>query len=214
VTSVTNAYDPEDYKGEVKPLTGKFVITYAGMFYGSKRDPGKFMKAVEELIDEGAIDADELVVRLYGPYDPVVHEARAALKYPEVLEINDAVSRREVIERERESAALLILAWDHPYTAVGYGGKVFEYLGSRRPILAWNPTGGVLVELLDNTGAGVSVSNAAELKSVLRAWFEEFRKTGGLAFRGQQEEIKRFGWDRNAGQMAEVLSGVIGSPQS
>lgn len=211
VVSITNAFDPEDYRGEVELLQGRFVITYAGMFYGSRRDPGAFMSVVEELIDEGAVAPDEILVRLYGPYDPVVHEARAALRYPEVLEINDPVGRKEVIERERESTALLILAWDHPYSALGYGGKVFEYLGSRRPILAWNPHGGVLADLLQETGAGVSVRTPSELKSVLVGWFGEYRSTGTVAFRGDPRVIERFTWNSLSGEMASVLDRISGA---
>lgn len=205
VVQITNAYDPRDYGGEVKPLEGRFVITYAGMFYGSMRDPGAFMEAVEELIDEGAIGPDEILVRIYGPGDPVVNEARAALRHPGILEVNEAIPRREVIERERESTALLILSWDHPYSALVYGGKVFEYLGARRPILAWNPAGGVLERLLEETGAGVSVSSKEELKAVLGDWFEEYRETGTLRFRGDAARIRRFAWDHLSGEMAAVL---------
>lgn len=214
VHGITNAFDPEDYPGEVMLLQGRFVITYAGMFYGSKRDPSVFLKAVEELIDEGAIGADELLVRLYGPRDPVVNEAKAALKYPQILEVNDPVPRREVIERERESTSLLILVWNHPSAAIGYVGKTFEYLGSRRPILAWNPTGGVLARLLEETGAGVSVSDTGELKQALRAWFREYRETGTLAYHGIPQETAAYTWGRNAGLMAQVLDRVASRPQA
>jgi len=211
VDCITNAFDPDDFRGHVEPPSDRFVITYAGMFYGDKRSPAGFMRAVEELLSEGAIDPDELLVRLYGPYDPLVQEVKASLTHPEVLEVNDVVSRQEVIEHERESTALLILVWDDAYSATGYGGKVFEYLGARRPILAWNPAGGVLDELLEQTGAGVSVSSHREVKAVLADWFKEWRATGAVAYRGHEVDIQSYGWDKHANDFALILNTISGA---
>lgn len=214
VHSLTNAFDPDDFRGAVEPRRDKFVLTYAGMLYGSKRSPEGFLNAIEELIDRGTIDPDEIVVRLYGPFDPVVHDVKAALRHSEILEINDAVSRREIIELERESTALLILIWDDPHSALGYGGKVFEYLGSRRPILAWNPSGGVLAELLENTQAGVSVSTREETMAVLTEWIDEWRSTGTLSYRGNEGAIRSYSWDLRAADFALILDSITSSTRS
>ena len=211
VHSITNGYDPDDFAVPAEPpeIGGPLTLTYTGMFYGSKRDPYPVLEAVQELIDEGGITADEILIRLYGPDDPAISRHRGALRHPGILEICGVVPHPEAIRRQMESTALLNLMWDDPYSALMYGGKVFEYLGSRRPILAWNPAGGILADLLQKTGAGVSVATGAELKRLLLSWMEEFRRTGTLSYRASDEEVRRFAWDRLAGDMAGVLDRLV-----
>lgn len=210
VHSITNGYDPDDFPAaaEATPSGGPFTITYTGMFYGTKRDPTAVLEVIEELVEECFIGPDELRLRLYGPEDPAVLKLKESLDHPEILQIEGVVPHAEALRRQRGSTVLLTLLWDNPYSAVGYGGKVFEYLGSARPILAWNPAGGVLAEMLDRTAAGVSVADRAELKEVLVGWIDEFRRTGSLTYRVATDEVRRFAWDRLAGDMSAVLEGL------
>ena len=87
---------------------------------------------------------------------------------------------------------------------------MFEYLGARRPILAWTPSGGIVGELLDQTGAGTAVSSRGELKRVLASWLGEFGRTGNLSCRGSEQEVGRYGWEELAGRFAELFDRVAG----
>ncbi len=208
VRALSNAFDPEEFGGLVEPLKDRFVVTYAGMLYGGKRSPAGFLEAVEGLIDRGSISPGEILVRFFGPFDRVLDEVVGSLRHRGILEVNETVGRREIIERERESTVLLILSWDDPYSALSYGGKVFEYLGAGRPILAWNPNGGLLAELLEKTGAGESVASREQAMEVLERWITEWRDTGEVAHRPDESEVSGYGWDLRARDFAAILDDI------
>ncbi len=210
VSSITNGYDPDDYPGEEQVPAGCLTITYAGMFYGNRRDPEPLLETIEELIADGAIGADEIRVRLFGPTDPSLEARLEKLAHPEIVKTEGVLPRARIIEEERSSNILLVLNWDNPYVALGYGGKVFEYLGARRPVLAWNPAGGALEELLERTSAGVSVRDRDSLKRVLAAWIKEFKESGGVRYAPREQEVARYSWDRLSGDVAAVLDSITG----
>jgi glycosyltransferase involved in cell wall biosynthesis len=208
--SIPNGFDPADYGHRVEVPDGRLVFTYTGSLFGLKRDPGAVLQVTEELIDEGRIAAEQVVFRFYGPREPRLREQRDRLKYPGIVSEEGVVSRGTAIRHQQESTALLVLFWDSPYATKGYGGKVLEYLGARRPILAWSPAGGIVGELLERTGAGAAVSNRDELRALLGEWFDEFRRTGGLAYRGKAPEVQRYSWKVLAGQFAALFESVAG----
>ena len=53
-------------------------------------------------------------------------------------------------------------------------GKVFEYFGARRPILAVGGVAGVLTEVLEETGTGTHALSKAQLRQFLTESYAEF----------------------------------------
>lgn len=208
VRCIMSGFDPDDYEEKMTPTTDRFILTYAGMLYGFKRDPTVVVEAVEQLIDEGFVDPGDVGIRFYGPYEPKLTQLRNSLQHPEIVEIRGVISRSESIRRQQESTALLILQWNDPYTKGVYGGKIFEYLGAGRPIIAFTYKHGILGELMKKLGVGYASMDAGEIKAVMRRWFEEFAATGGLEFAGIEDEIKRLRWDHLSGELAAVLDDV------
>lgn len=206
---ITNGFDPDDYSDRVKESgDGRLSLIYAGMLYGTKRDPAGLIQAAEALIEEGHISPREIVFRFFGPTDPSLFKLKGSLRHPGIMEICGVVQRKEAIAEEMRSNVLLIINWDDPYSALLHGGKVFEYLGARRPVLAWNPAGGVLDRLLEETGAGLAVADVSGAKVAILSWLRELRSTGTVAYRGKEAEVSRYGWDRLSVRMAEVLDRV------
>ncbi len=209
VVHISIGFDPLEYPYNVSPTREKFVLTFTGSVYGLKQDPRPLFEVIEELIDEGSICPEEIVVRFYGPPDESLEKLRDTLRYPEIMEVHGVVKRREVLMRQRESSALLVLLWDNPYTAKYFGGKVFEYLGAKRPILAWCPAGGEIVSLLERSGAGVAVTSKNELKEVLRKWVRQYMENGEIELPEGSTELSSYHWDRIASRMVEVFDRVI-----
>lgn len=208
VVFIPNGFDPNDYNGEVEVLKDKFVFTYTGSLLGLKQDPRPLLRVVGELIDEGGIGAEEILFRFFGPLEQGFLRFCEEFKYPGIVRQEGVVSRTEAIRHQQESTALLVLLWDHSDAAGIYPGKIFEYLGAKRPILAWSPAGRIIGELLQRTGAGLAVSDTDALKTALTAWFDEFHSTGELAYHSNSEEIERFSWQALSGRFAELFDNL------
>lgn len=203
---IPNGYDPDEVASA--PLTKELTITYTGQLYQGKRDPVPLLQALAELISEGKICREDVRVRFYGSTEYWLEQEIRKYRLEDVVSLHSHVHREEALERQRESQILLLLLSDHPGEAGVYTGKVFEYLASRRPILAIGGLRGVVTELLEETGAGVHVSDNKELKRVLAALYVEFKTHGQVLYHGCEDRISKYSHREMARKFAEVLNYV------
>jgi glycosyltransferase involved in cell wall biosynthesis len=85
-------------------------------------------------------------------------------------------------------------------------GKLFEYLATGRPVLAFSPPGGEVDRLLAETRGGWCAphddANAME-RLLMEAW--ETREARRASFAPDWEAIARYERPRLAGELAELL---------
>lgn len=156
---------------------GRFVVLYTGNFFG-RQSPRSFLAAVERAVERDPTAADDLVVRFIGgmkPADQDRIDTSPALR--SVVERIDFLRHDDVLAQQAAADLLLL------YVAPGRGsagvvtGKLFEYLASRRPVLALVPPEGTAANWLREAGAGHvscppdAVDDVAdELVRALQAW--------------------------------------------
>jgi glycosyltransferase involved in cell wall biosynthesis len=150
VTHISNGSDFDDFAGLEYQRGTRFRITHAGSFFG-KRDPRPFLTALGQV--------EDVVARFVGDFRSSDREWAETLELGGRLELLPYVPRRQSLELQRDSEALLLLIPE----AAGRGrgvlsGKVFEYLAAERPILALVPPDGAAAALLRETGAGIVVA--------------------------------------------------------
>lgn len=212
VAVIHNGFDEEDYLENV-PLTTKFTITYTGNIYPGKRDPQTLFKAIAELEEEGKISPNDFEVRFFG--GGTLTSLLPAIRHYNlegIVRIYGLVSFEESIRKQKESTVLLLLGWNDPREGGTYTGKVFEYLGARRPILAGSLKGDVVDELLRETGAGVVVNEVNEIKVLLSQWTKEFKESADILsyFKPDSAAISRYTRKQEAAKLAQLLEEVSG----
>ena len=208
VFSITNGFDADDFRPSPEALTPAFTITYTGRLYEGKRDPTPLFEAIQELIQEGRLSREAVRVRFYGSIEPWLPALVKSFDLGDVVEVAGTVSRDEALRRQRESQVLLMLCWSDLRETGQHTGKVFEYLGARRPVLAIGGSRGVVTDLLDQTKSGVHARSKEELKNTLRTWYAEHRQTGRVLYRGDERKIHSHTHEQMAKKFAEVLEGV------
>jgi hypothetical protein len=208
--TITNGFDEEDYMENV-PLTPKFTITYTGKIYPGKQDPSPLFRAIAELRQEGKISAGEIEVRLFGSnvsatISPLVEKYQAQ----EFVGTYGFVPFKESVKKQKESTVLLLLSWNDPREKGVYTGKIFEYLGAMRPILAVGLKRSVIDELLTRTGSGIIATEVAEIKGILLNWLDEFRLHGNVLshYAPKQEVIRQYTRREQTRQLAKLLDEV------
>jgi len=151
VVTIANGCDFDDFAGLEHHASDRLRITHAGHFHG-KRDPRPFLKA---LADSGL---DDVVARFAGDFRTSDREYAESLGLGDRIELLGNVSRRQSLELQRDSEALLLLIPESGGRGRGVlTGKIFEYLAAERPILAAVPPDGAAARLLRDTGAGIVV---------------------------------------------------------
>lgn len=211
VEVITNGFDEEDFADPPPPLTPYFSITYTGQVYSGKRDPSLLFAAIRELLKDNRINSETFKIRFYGPERDREFVLQLADRY-EVSELvvhHGKISYREAIRRQRESTVLLLLSWQSAEEKGVYTGKVFEYLGAQRPILAIPKIGGVVDELLEETGAGVSAGTKEEVIQIVRSWYDEFTKFGSVSYKGTDQTRKKYTRAAQAKKLAEIFKQIV-----
>jgi len=211
VATIHNGFDAEDYTENVS-LTGKFTITYTGNIYPGKRDPTPLLQAVAVMKGEGRISANDFEVRFFGG-DTLASLLHTIEEYHinEIVKIYGLIPFEESIRRQKESTVLLFLGWNDPSEKGAYTGKIFEYLGARRPILAVGLKGDVVDELLKETGAGVLVNEVNEIKTLLSQWMHEFKQSGEVLshFRHDSGAVSRYTRKQQVAKLAQLLGQTL-----
>jgi glycosyltransferase involved in cell wall biosynthesis len=148
VVTIPNGSDFDDFDGLPYTPGDRLRITHTGSFFG-KRDPRPFLQALR---DSGL----DVVARFLGDFRTADREWAETLELGDRLELREFAPRRQALELQRDSEALLLLIPEAAGRGKGVlSGKVFEYLAAERPILAAVPPGGAAATLIEETGSGV-----------------------------------------------------------
>jgi hypothetical protein len=95
------------------------------------------------------------------------------------IEICRPVPRAEILRIERAADALLLCRWANPRDDGIIPGKVFEYIGARRPILAVGSTTGEAAAIIRGGDFGLVSNSPMEIAEQLRRWIAEKFASGG-----------------------------------
>ena len=138
---------------------GPFRIVHIGSFYGG-RDPRPFFHALTAVARKRHPTAADVRVELIGnsrDYHGISLESVVAeLGIEELVEFHDWMPQEQARERAR-NADLLLLPFPHPHIIPN---KLYDYLGTRRPILAFVHPRGEAAEMLNRVGGHYLVTDS------------------------------------------------------
>jgi len=205
-----NGYDSADIP-EVRPCERsdpRFTITYTGSMYG-RRNPLAFLKGVESLTDSGRIDPATLRLRFIGRFGDEVMEMFRGSSLGTAIEVVGYMAHKESIRQLLLSDALLLVVDEYEGSDEVVPGKVYEYIGSGRPVLAVGPERSAIAELIAETRSGFvahqsdSAGIAAAFLKLHQAW-----SSGEAALTPNQEAIARYERKNVTGELAALLERV------
>lgn len=156
---VTNGFDPEDavplpeglvidQDTRVGPATpaddepdlsvvdrphGRMRLVHTGSFSYShpQRTPLPLLQALRRLVELEPIWAERLELILVGELSPEESEAAQG-----VARVVGAVDRATALGYQRRADVLLVVDHERPWPASNAPGKLYEYLGAEKPVLA------------------------------------------------------------------------------
>jgi len=208
IHTVTHGFDPEEVNDPPAKLTAKFTITYTGTVY-NKYDPSKLFVAIRDIISDGTLDPDEIEVRFYGTKTAWLDKEIEQYGLSSTVKQYGLVSRKVAFDKQRESQLLLILKWEDSQERGSYSGKIFQYLGAKRPILATGGSEDVVSELLEETGAGVSAPTVESVKGTLKELYGEYKLQGRVFFKGDDIKISKYSNRETAKKLSKILSSIV-----
>jgi glycosyltransferase involved in cell wall biosynthesis len=174
---VLNGFDPGDYSPESAVTAAgrdELRIVYTGATYPGKQDVSPLFAALGQL---GELSGKVRVV-FYGSYLNAVREKAAEYGVEHLVEVMAPIPYKESLEAQSGADVLLLLLWTDPRERGVYTGKLFEYIGARRPILAVGGSDCVAAELIASRSAGVVINDPVGIADQLRRWIETKREAG------------------------------------
>jgi glycosyltransferase involved in cell wall biosynthesis len=198
---VPNGFDIDP---EVRPTAlgqnhaaSKVVLTYAGSVYGST-DPSSLIQAVLGL---PAHIRTRLHIRFLGRIE-LDRYARALRSLGDTVEIRGFVPHAEALRVMEASTYLLLISHDR----LNISGKLYDYLGSGKPILGVVHPQGDVRRVLDETGAGWW-ADAGDISAIGRLLTDAVERAPSLAQCFHPDARRIAGYHRRA--LAHRYAGLL-----
>ena len=202
---VPNGYDASDFPNAVYERNDKFTITYTGSMYG-RRTPKTFFDALDLLANQGLITPSDVHLRFVGRFGDEVLAMFQSSRFAPSIEIVGYVPLAESLGYVMKSEASLLIVDDAKESAEIVPGKVYEYLGVGRPIIALAPAGSAIEALLVETSAGLSASqdNISGISEIIGMFFDRWIR-GESITQPNVQEIAKYERRAAAHQLGSML---------
>jgi glycosyltransferase involved in cell wall biosynthesis len=190
----SNDFPEPDIARRAKRVQGpQLVITHSGSLYGP-RNPKTFLAAIRLLIEKNQIDKEKLLLRFVGRAGPDIDAMLAAPDVAPMIEKINYVVHTEAVRLVSDSDALLLIVDDTETTKHIVPGKVYEYLGAMRPIIAIAPPEGAIGDLLRETSGGeiIRQSDVEGIASVIKQYYDRWQRGENLASSMNADAISHY----------------------
>lgn len=157
---VTNGVDPDDFKEFVTSGTGesRFTLLYTGSLYGGHRNPEFFFAAVRAWIDRRPEVAAQIRLLFIGNWAPEHAGLIERHGLGDVIVKRDWMPQREALKETFAADLLLLFQGFDPALAAAIPRKLYEYMITNKPIMAFAPPGEI-PDLITRFDCGVSLSS-------------------------------------------------------
>ncbi|GAA4272245.1 glycosyltransferase family 4 protein [Aquimarina gracilis] len=204
ISVITNGYDFE--KIEKTKVDEQFTVSHIGSLL-SGRNPINLWKALYELTKERSDFAAMFQLQLVGAVSEDVLASIKEAGLSNFLKLQGYVSHKEAIKIQRSSQVLLLIEIDSEETKCIIPGKLFEYIVSKRPVLAIGPKDADISKLIAETNSGhfFEYHEGRDIKSQILQYFKFFEE-GKLV--SNVSNIEKYSRRELTKSMSEVIKKV------
>ena len=206
-----NGFDSEDFP-EIDPSDRsdtRFTVTYTGSMYGL-RTPKDFLESVEGLIEQGKVNPEKIRLRFIGRFGTEVHEMFSQFSAPAVIEVEGYMPHSESIKRLFASDALLLVVDTTSDSAEIVPGKIYEYIGTPKPVIAVAPEEGAIADLITETKSGF-VAHQTNKRGIAQAFLTLYNDhvNGTHSVNPDKAAIARYERKNVTGELAQLLNEFV-----
>lgn len=177
-TLAYNGYNPADFDQDapIEPLSDtKLTLVYAGSIYAKTRNPSLLFEALARLGEEEA----QIDVRFYTENAGTLRDLAEKHRVEDCVSFHATRPYSEILHIERQADVLYLMRWDDAREDGVIPGKIFEYIGAKRPILSTGRTQGEVADILSGRPETLLTRDVDAICAQLRAWMKQ-RSAGRL----------------------------------
>ncbi len=189
------------------------VIAHTGYFYNGRRDITGLFRALQRLIEDNRLTNDEISLWFAGDMDKYAIRSAANFKLSSFVKDFGYVPISQSLKIQELAHILLLVeraeATDWVFSQMP--GKVFEYLGARRPILALVNPGSMIAGIIRETNAGVvfAPDDVAGIMDYLADQIDCLKNTGRLHYEPDPDKLARHNWANTIQLVGKELDQLI-----
>ncbi len=202
VYCLTNGFDPSDYSSSFSTDTS-FSIVYTGTMF-KERNPKILWEVLQELSKENTRFAKDLSIRFIGKIDATVLQNIRLCQLENSLDFQDYLPHEEAIKAGQSARVLLLVTANQSKRKGNIPGKLFEYLGTGRPIIALGPPDSEIEKILKETCAGTYFlfNDKKKLKNHLLHLYKQYRSG---ALKTHQKGIAQYERKNITEKLSEII---------
>lgn len=204
---ITNGFDPDDF-GTIRPPAGEkhFKIVHAGTLF-PWRPLRPVLLVLQRLFAQHPEFKSWVRLELLGLIPASDRVAIRETRLAENVEILNYQSYHETLRHLAAADLLLLLVGNIPHARVMIPGKLFDYFGAGRPILAIGPEGDA-TRLLREEKSGVAfrADQTEKMARFLAAWLRRVQDKQVIFPQKVYEKYQR---RYLTGKLAEILNAEI-----
>ncbi len=204
ISVITNGYDIDVNE---KPINSSgFKIAHVGSLL-SGRNPIVLWKVIAELVTEDEEFKNHFSLILAGKISEEVEESIIEYGLQSFLKKEGYVNHSQAVQIQRDSSLLLLIEIDSEETRGIIPGKLFEYLSSRKPILAIGPEKWDAERIIKETNSGevFKYQDQDQIKSFIKKEFSRYKNGSELNSAGNISKYHRKSLTRH---LAEVINNI------
>lgn len=205
-----NGFDSADFPAvdPAKRTDMRFTLAYTGSMYG-RRNPDAFLRAVEGLAARGDVDPALIRLRFIGRFGEEVMESFRTSPLGSAIEVVGYMPHRDSIEQLLLADALLLVVDECDESDEVVPGKVYEYIGSGRSLLAVAPERSAIADLIHETRGGY-VAHQSNIPGIAEGFLRLYRDhlAGTRSLEPDTEAISRYERRTTTGRLAGLLDGL------
>jgi len=211
LTTITNGFDPAAFQTPQEPPK-RFVVLHTGSL-GAERHLGTFLEGLSSAINQSPPLAADLELRLVGDVRRGVrrqlHQFLRRMGQENLVRFDPPASYARAAGEMVRAALLLLIHHPGPGSEISVPCKLYDYIGSGRPILAVCPPGDArrLVERYP-LGLVADFDETSEIAERLLQAHRDFRAHPPPRIR-EHPLLDEYTWDRKADQLDRLLTGLI-----
>jgi len=208
---IPNGYDPEAYDNDNDNDTNKFIntkfsITYTGKLHPPFCDLHPFFDAVAQLVRDGIIPLVDLEISFLGSERNYLKQVIPA-KIKPIIHILERVPFSQCAQAQKRACILLHISQKNIKGILT--GKIFEYLGARRPILSIPGDNGDVDKLLRETNGGISAKSTNTIKAQLLLWYKEWKNAGKISYHGSNKNFQKYSRKNQAKILSDIFNELL-----
>lgn len=203
VTLIPNGFDEDDFLGIAPSKKDGLTIAHFGSI-NKTRNPEGLWNALVKLNKDKPDLADKIKVKLFGKVDFNVFENIKKLGISDQVERIEYLPHDQMIQ-ELINTDLLLLMINRVENADRITtGKIFEYIGSGRPIIGLGPVDGDAAEILEKSKSG-TMYDWDDIDGIKQSILNHFENQKTIELQTLSQNRLNYSRKKLTGELAEFL---------